>query len=413
MIVSFKKILKTEGYIFLSFFVFAILINSVGIVLLKAQKIYGIDPLTVSNIELYKEIPITILSFFAVYAICKLGHWITMIFSLGLISFALFGLYIGNSFSWLLFLFVATGISFVLVKISIYTLVGRITSSKKQHARLLMLLEAIFMFGIAVMYFVFPLFNSNKKESSWLDSFLVIGILTTIMFVMLLFKRKAFTLRECHIDFGTDGKKVFRMMLKPVVVVFLISSFFFVSIEQGIMTWLPSFHDMGIKLDENVAIMASSVFTLLIALGRYFNTFLLRFFNPFYILFVAIIATELLIYYGLPITLQTDVSNVHSFGNIPLRFFAFSLVGFFIAPIYPLLNSIVLSATPKIYHSPMTGMILVSSALGGVFGARFMGFLTKDAGVLHAFEQMIIPVTLLLISILLLSKLIRNEKDYS
>lgn len=412
MLLSFKKILSTRPFIFVSFFVFAILINSVGIVLLKAQKIYGIDPLTVTNIELFKEIPIAIASLFAVYFICKLGHWKAMIFSLGLITIALFGIYFGDSFNWLLFLFAATGISFVFVKISIYTIVGRITNGKKQHSRLLLLLESVFMLGIASMYFIFPFFNTHETSSAWLDTFLMLGCLTGILLLFMLFRKKKFTIEECQMNFGSDGKKVLKVMGKSVVILFLISSFFFVSIEQGIMSWLPSFHNLGVNLDENIAIMASSVFALLIALSRYLNSYLLRYFNAFKILFVSVICTELVIYYGLPITLQTDISNVNSLLDIPLSFFAFSLVGLFIAPIYPLLNSIVLSSIPKIYHSPMTGMIIISSALGGVFGARFMGYLTRDSGVMHAFEQMIIPVALLFISILMLSQLTKQQKDY-
>jgi hypothetical protein len=45
----------------------------------------------------------------------------------------------------------------------------------------------------------------------------------------------------------------------------------------------------------------------------------------------------------LPKTVGLDVKEINSLGDIPLIGFAFPLVGLFIAPIYPLLNSVVLS----------------------------------------------------------------------
>jgi hypothetical protein len=41
------------------------------------------------------------------------------------------------------------------------------------------------------------------------------------------------------------------------------------------------------------------------------------------------------------------LDEINTLSDIPLIGFAFPLVGLFIAPIYPLLNSVVLSALPK------------------------------------------------------------------
>jgi hypothetical protein len=51
----------------------------------------------------------------------------------------------------------------------------------------------------------------------------------------------------------------------------------------------------------------------------------------------------------LPKTVGLDVKEINSLGDIPLIGFAFPLVGLFIAPIYPLLNSVVLSPCLKTY----------------------------------------------------------------
>jgi hypothetical protein len=65
--------------------------------------------------------------------------------------------------------------------------------------------------------------------------------------------------------------------------------------------------------------------------------------------------SQLLYRYGnvlvfvLPKTVGLDVKEINSLGDIPLIGFAFPLVGLFIAPIYPLLNSVVLSSLPQNY----------------------------------------------------------------
>ena len=87
----------------------------------------------------------------------------------------------------------------------------------------------------------------------------------------------------------------------------------------------------------------------------------------------------------LPRTVGLEVKDINSLGDIPLMGFAFPLVGLFIAPIYPLLNSVVLSALPNKLHSSMTGLIVVFSALGGTLGSRVIGYLFKNEGPENAF----------------------------
>ena len=74
----------------------------------------------------------------------------------------------------------------------------------------------------------------------------------------------------------------------------------------------------------------------------------------------------LMVAFVLPQALDREVSeDAAMIFGLPVLAFIFPLVGLFIAPIYPLLNSVVLSALPKKMHSPMTGLIVLFSATGG------------------------------------------------
>ena len=71
--------------------------------------------------------------------------------------------------------------------------------------------------------------------------------------------------------------------------------------------------------------------------------------------------------------------------------YVFPLIGFFLAPIYPLVNSFVLSSTEKIFHSPMASLLVFFSAIGGTLGSRLVGYLFKYIGGQKAFYFSLVP----------------------
>jgi fucose permease len=112
-----------------------------------------------------------------------------------------------------------------------------------------------------------------------------------------------------------------------------------------------------------------------------------------------------LVAFVLPQALDAEVRDggIRIFG-LPLIAFIFPLVGLFIAPIYPLLNSVVLSALPKNLHSPMTGLIVLFSATGGTLGSRITAYFFEQLGG-GAFYFTLVPLSLLLVAVLLLKRL--------
>ena len=80
------------------------------------------------------------------------------------------------------------GISFALIKLSVYSLIGILTSSKKEHASMMSSIEGFFMLGIALAYFLFPAFYS-EDENSWLNVYYVLCGLILISFIFLFFSK--------------------------------------------------------------------------------------------------------------------------------------------------------------------------------------------------------------------------------
>jgi fucose permease len=93
-----NKNIAIKASLFINYFVFAILLNSVGIVILKSQEVYGVDELQASTLELFKDLPIAIVSFLIASFLPRIGYKIAMLASLAFVSLACIGMYFGNSF---------------------------------------------------------------------------------------------------------------------------------------------------------------------------------------------------------------------------------------------------------------------------------------------------------------------------
>ncbi|MFT6871125.1 MAG: FHS family glucose/mannose:H+ symporter-like MFS transporter [Roseivirga sp.] len=395
--------------LYINYFVFAILLNSVGIVILKSQNVYGVDEVQASVLEAFKDLPIAIVSFIIASFLPRIGYKKGMLAALALVSLACIGMYFGNSFWTAKLLFATVGVSFAVIKVSVYSVIGLVTNGPKEHGSLMSNIEGVFMFGIALAYFLFPAFNTEGEPNAWLNVYWLLAGLSMLSFLFLL---KA--------DFNEGGEvpganikedfaQMFRLIAKVLVIVFVVSAFLFVMIEQGIMTWLPTFNERVLELPENVAIMMASILAISLGVGRILAGQLAKRVSWVWVLTVCIFASMAVVIFILPKAVNADIGLVETLADVPAIGYAFPLVGLFIAPIYPLLNSVVLSALPKKLHSPMSGLIIIFSALGGTLGSRIIGILFKELGADQAFTYTLIPMSLLLVALFFLKRLTAKE----
>ncbi|MBK8625728.1 MAG: MFS transporter [Saprospiraceae bacterium] len=391
--------------LYINYFVFAILLNSVGIVILKSQNVYGIDEIQASTLELFKDLPIAIVSFLIASFLPRIGYKKSMLAALVIVSIACIGMYFGNSFWAAKLLFASVGVSFALIKVSVYSVIGLVTGSKKEHNSLMSYIEGVFMFGIALAYFLFPAFNDESKPDSWLNVYPLLALMSMVSFGIL-YRVDFDEGHEIHgADLGDDIKQMLALMTKLLVIVFVFSAFLFVMIEQGIMTWLPTFNDRVLRLPENISIMMASILAISLGIGRILAGQLTKKFTWLQVLSACLLVAMAMVVFVLPKTVSASVADIKVFSDIPWIGFAFPMVGLFIAPIYPLLNSVVLSSLPIKLHSPMTGLIVIFSALGGTLGSRLIGWLFKNMGADQAFYYTLIPMGLLFLCLFALKKL--------
>src|SRR5471032_2400548 len=119
--------------LFLIYFVFAILLNSVGTVILQVINNYGITKSSASVLEGFKDLPIAAVSFLIASFLPRLGYKKAMLAGLAIVTAACVAMPVLPSFATTKLLFFCVGVSFALVKVSVYSTLGLIAADRQQH----------------------------------------------------------------------------------------------------------------------------------------------------------------------------------------------------------------------------------------------------------------------------------------
>ncbi|MGZ8524037.1 MAG: MFS transporter [Chitinophagaceae bacterium] len=391
--------------LFLNYFVFAILLNSVGILIQKSQNRYQVDEITASSLEAFKDLSIAFVSFLVGSFLPRLGYKNGMLIALALVFAGCLGMYWGNSFTSVRILFACVGISFAVIKVSVYSIIGLITSDDKEHKSLLSSIESFFMIGIAAGFIAFPLFYSDTDQDAWLRIYLLLAVLVAISFFILYFSKFNVSYQVPGTSIKSDFIEMIKLLRRPLVFVFAIAAFMYVMTEQGIMSWLPTFNEKVLLLPEKISVSMAVILMLSIALGRYISSLLVKRISWIVILSSCLVGAALMVLFVLPQTQNMAPKEINSLADVPIIAYVFPLIGFFLAPIYPLVNSFVLSSTEKIFHSPMASLLVFFSAIGGTLGSRLVGYLFKNIGGQKAFYFSLVPMAVLLVCIFFFSRM--------
>jgi fucose permease len=165
------------------------------------------------------------------------------------------------------------------------------------------------------------------------------------------------------------------------------------------MSWLPTFNSRILNLSASLSIQMASILAAATALGRFAAGVLLNRFDWYRVLTIGLLLAAVLVLVALPMARASSVDQVTSWATAPLAAFVFPLIGFLIAPVYPAINSVILSALPKHQHAAMAGLIVVFSALGGTSGSIITGFLFEYVGGQTAFYFSLVPIAAILASL--------------
>lgn len=387
----------------LSYAIFAILLNSVGTVILQSIEFFRVDKVTASTLEGFKDLPIAITSFLVASQLPRFGLRRGMMAGLALAGTACLAMPLLPGFWTTRLLFLAVGVSFAVTKISVYSLVGLLSEDGRGHASLLNLVEGMFMLGVLSGYWLFGAFidAGNPASPRWLQVYFILAALCLVTILLLATARfdegAARATGERHGPAG-DFAAMLALVARPLTLIFVASIFLYVLIEQGVGSWLPTFNREILHLSAPMSVQAASIFAVSLAAGRLGAGVVVRRTGWFRLLIGCLVATAALIVVALPLA-SAHHGEVTVWAAAPVAAFVFPLIGLAMAPIYPALNSSILSAMPKSLQPPMVGLIVVFSALGGTTGSLIVGRTFAAAGGTVAFYLLLVPIALLLLCI--------------
>ncbi len=394
--------------LFINYFVFAILLNSVGTVILQVQNNFQVGQTAASVLEACKDLSIAALSFFAFSFFNRLGYKKAMLLALGVVSVVCMLTPSFASFGMTEILFIAVGASFALIKMSVYGTIGLITDNEKEHISLMNFLESFFMIGILSGNFLFSFYvKNNPNGTDWFSVYYVLGGLSLLAFLLLWTSPldESSIQREEAKNIGNEFSEMLTLLKTPIVLVFVVCAFFYVLMEQSIMSWLPTFNQDVLKLSTYLSIQMASMLALFTALGRFLAGIVMRKIEWYTTLTICLILSAVLVLIAIPMAQNADGSQATTWLEAPIATFIFPLIGLLIAPIYPAINSLILNTLPKYKHGLMSSLIIVFSALGGTTGSLITGRIFETLGGQKAFYFSLLPIVVLLISLYFFKKL--------
>lgn len=403
---------KIKLSLFLNYFVFAILLNSVGTVILQVQNNFGVSKGSASTLEAFKDLSIAIASFIIASYVIRIGYKKAMLVALALVSIMCLIIPSAGSFLMTKLLFATVGVSFALIKVTVFATLSLVTKNKKEHLSLMSFLESFFMIGVLAGYFIFSAFvdDDNPKSTGWFNVYYILAGFSILAFLLLLSTK----LDESSVkkaeqaeskSFADDFLGMLKLIILPLVLVFIFSAFFYVLIEQSIMSWLPTFNKDVLKLSTSLSIQMASIMSASIALGRFLAGILLRKIDWLFVLTGCLFAAAGLVLLTVPLAKNISGTAINNLSDVPLVAFAFPVIGLFLAPVYPAINSVILSNLPAHKHGSMSGLIVVFSALGGTTGSILTGHVFEAYGGQTAFYFSLIPIAILIILLFFFKRL--------
>ncbi|MFI4955778.1 MAG: MFS transporter [Gammaproteobacteria bacterium] len=390
--------------LYLAFFIVAVLLSSMGVVVMGMVNDVGITKTDASILESFKDITIILSAFLVSSFIPRLGYKKTLLVALSVMGLGCFIMPTLNGFWAAKIMFVMTGLSFMLLKVVIYSLIGLHATNDKEYTSSVGILEGFFSFSMLIGTSLFGMFILLKElgyggflSQGWTNAYWLLTCLCVISFALV---------TSCTIDESTikpskdikplsDVQGMWVLLTKPSVIAFALCVIAYGFLEQAITTWLPKLYNDVFALSESTAVFLAGSWPLSIAIGRLGWGIVMRYIDWMKILIIGLfIALAMLISISMMMPISVTVIG------IPLGALLLPWMGLFIGAVYPTLSASMLGALKKSQHSPMTGWSIIFYAMGGAIGSRILGMYYQSHSGVQAIEMLAYPLGFLIAAIL-------------
>ncbi|WBV53014.1 MFS transporter [Chryseobacterium gambrini] len=373
----------------LTFLIFSMVLNCMGIVILQLSEA-KITYDKLGFLESFKDLPIAFISLFAVNFISKTGTKKSLILALTIVGICSLILPFVEVFWFYKVWFAIIGACFAIGKICVFGIIRNNISDEKSLAKTMNSVEASFMIGIFVVNIGFGWVISSQFSEFWKFGFLSISVLSAI--TIFLFSKLPVSEPE-----KMKNENIFKEVAgvaNPLIIIFLGVVFSIVFIEQSFNSWLPSFYKNHLKVNSFFALQASSFLALFSYIGRTVTANVIQRFSlpKYYILCLSSIVIVLLIIIGIQFSGMDDSK---------ILLFLFPVIGLFLSPLYPVINSKMIATIDKSKANVFTSLIVIFSSLGSSVSSIIMSVLFGNQ-LLNYYSVYILSAVILLFTISLI-----------
>jgi len=390
-----------------SYALLGLLMNSVGTVILQSIAHYGVSKPQAATLEACKDLSVVVASFLFATALPRFGFRRAQILVMIAIALGAVAISMANSFWAMQLFFVLVGLCFGTAKVATYASIGLVRPDRAQHASLTSLVEGVFMVGILAGIWLFGWFiGRDTSGHDWLGVYRVIAVLAAGTALLWWFTNLDESAARAAEGTAAPGyRDALALLVLPATIAFLAAIFFYVLAEQSIGTWLPTFNSQVLHLPSAMSVQASSIFIAALAVGRLSASGLVARLGWLRLLLGCLAMVAALVLLTLPTTHGLVPRADIGWFNAPVAAYIFPLIGVFMAPIYPIVSSVVLSALPRERHAAMVGLMVIFSALGGTIGSFITGLVFDRFSGQTAFYLVLVPLTLIALALVRLERL--------
>lgn len=336
----------------LTFLIFSMVLNCMGLIILQLseEKItYG----ELGFLESFKDLPIAFISLFAVSFINKTGTKKALISALVIVGLCSCLLPFVEVFWFFKLWFAIIGACFAIGKICVFGIIRNNISDEKSLAKTMNSVEASFMIGIFVINTCFGWVVSSEYSEYWKFCFLLIAFLSAVTIFLL----SKIAISESKPQKNESIFSELSGFMTPAAALFLGVIFFIVFVEQGFNSWLPSFYKNHLKVNSFFALQATSFLAVFSYVGRTITANIIRRFSlpGYYISCMIFIISLLAVIVGIQYFESVDSKII---------LFLFPVIGLFLSPLYPVINSKMIAQIDKEKVNLFTSLIVIFSSLG-------------------------------------------------
>jgi MFS transporter, FHS family, glucose/mannose:H+ symporter len=385
-----------------SYMLISLLICGLSVFVMQGVSYYKISYSSAGSLESYYQLSKIIFLFGIVYIITKIGLKKAFISAIAMIGIYCFLVPSLNSIWAIRGYLILMGIVFATGKIFVYSYVSLVTTTRKEHASFLNLVEGIYMFTGSIGMLLYSYFI---KTENWLYIFYIFFIFSGALAALWIFTKVDDSELTNKTEKKSSGLKSFLMLIiMPTVLIFLVMMGMEESVEQGMGSWLPQFNSEVLQLPSFISIQMASILTFSLAVGRIFGAYILKkvSWKPLFLSYL-VIAFFMVLFVLLSIK-GGEGANVKNIFSAPYISFILPLVGFFIGPMLPTMCSVILTRLPKNKHSIITAIIIIVGAIEVSICSKITGMLFGKFGGIKAFSAVtLIPFAILFFLIILYS----------